>query len=82
MSASRLAKCRSLPCVLSRYSRRRVALRTQTLNGVPPPFSLLVAELSSSPAAGPGARVGRWVKRQVYTVLILGGVSAGALIMV
>ena len=81
MAASRLArgKCSFSP-LLYRCGRLWGCPTARVVRHTPPPRLTPVVLYSSSP--GIGGKAGRWVKRQVYTVLVLGGLSTGVLVMV
>ena len=81
MASSRLAGFRvGLTPLLFHGARQRGATATRLIGRAPLLRRAPVAVYSGSP--GVGGRAGRWVKRQIYTVLILGGVFTGVLVVV
>ena len=81
MASSRLVWFRAgLTTLLLHGARQRVATAPRLVGRAPLLGRAPVALYSNSP--GVGGRAGRWVKRQIYTVLILGGVFTGVLVVV
>lgn len=77
--AARLLRCRSL---LRTYGKLGTASGVRAMKRYPPCLLSLAASYSTPPVGRGFGLVGRFVKRQVYLVLVVGGVSAGALLLV
>ena len=80
--AAMLLRCRSCLPLLRAYGRLGTTSRTRALKRYPPCALSLTAPYSTPPVGRGFGMVGRFVKRQVYLVLLVGGVSAGALLLV
>lgn len=81
--SARLLRCKSLTPLLRSSGRLCTASGPRVVVRSPTFLSRRTSALYSSSPAGRGvAMVGQFVKRQAYFVLLVGGVSAGALLLV